>query len=70
MTPEELLNFRAKHKVTQQGLSLALGCTWQAIRFWEYPENHKQHRKIPATTLKVLKFLDKHPEYVLEFAAL
>lgn len=70
MTPQQLVAFRNKHKVTQQGLALVLGCTWQAIRFWEFPVDHKDHRKIPSTTLKVIKFLDKHPEYVLEFSSL
>jgi DNA-binding transcriptional regulator YiaG len=66
MTAQELITFRMKYTLSQQALAEILGITWQAIRFWEMPVSNKQHRKIPTTTAKILKLLDKRPELLEE----
>lgn len=70
MTPQELVKFRNDHKMTQQALADVLGCTWQAIRFWEFPVGHKDHRRVPKTTARVLKLFSKRPELMSEFRLL
>lgn len=62
MTKDEIKTFRLKHMMTQIVFAELLGVTWQAVRFWELGE-----RKIPKTTIKLIKLFEKYPQLLLEF---
>lgn len=62
MTGEEFRNYRLNLQLTQKEVADALGVTWQAVRLWELDD-----RRVPRTTIKVMRYFKKNPKAIQLF---
>lgn len=62
MTPKGLEAFMRRHMLSDRGLADLLGITVPAVHHWIAGRRH-----VPPTTVKVLHFFDRYPQFMTEF---
>jgi DNA-binding transcriptional regulator YiaG len=62
MSPQEVIDWRERHKLSQEGLAKLLWVSWQAVDLWERGE-----RRVSPTTVRLLKLFDKYPQLIKEY---
>ncbi|MFM6930423.1 MAG: helix-turn-helix domain-containing protein [Bdellovibrio sp.] len=62
MKPQEIMDFRIQHKMTEKEFAEFLGVTWQAVRLWETGQ-----RSLSETNARLLRLFKRHPNLMKEF---